>query len=162
MFYKLRNWFRKWRLSRLFKRKSKLDLKTADFSRFAFPLIRQVYPRLIAANLVQVQPMPMPSGGIFWQNIVRPERQLAGFCNIISDYEFLKVDNDAINDPHFEPIFAYVYDDDDTVYLISFENEGHPIVFAAEEAGGNKIIQATGNVPDDKAKALIEQFRILI
>lgn len=38
----------------------------ADFTRFALPLIRKSYPRLIADNLVGVQPMNQPSSLIFY------------------------------------------------------------------------------------------------
>jgi DNA-binding protein YbaB len=38
----------------------------ADFTRFALPLIRKSYPRLIADNLVGVQPMSAPASLIFY------------------------------------------------------------------------------------------------
>jgi len=38
----------------------------ADFTRFALPLIRKSYPRLIADNLVGVQPMSSPASLIFY------------------------------------------------------------------------------------------------
>jgi hypothetical protein len=38
----------------------------ADFTRFALPLIRKAYPRLIADNLVGVQPMSQPASLIFY------------------------------------------------------------------------------------------------
>ncbi|MEM3097243.1 MAG: hypothetical protein QXU32_00770 [Nitrososphaerales archaeon] len=38
----------------------------ADFTRFALPLIRKSYPRLIADNLVGVQPMSQPASLIFY------------------------------------------------------------------------------------------------
>ncbi|MDP1712545.1 MAG: hypothetical protein Q8K86_08820 [Candidatus Nanopelagicaceae bacterium] len=38
----------------------------ADFTRFALPLIRKSYPRLIADNLVGVQPMSTPASLIFY------------------------------------------------------------------------------------------------
>ncbi len=38
----------------------------ADFTRFALPMIRKSYPRLIADNLVGVQPMSTPSSLIFY------------------------------------------------------------------------------------------------
>ena len=37
----------------------------ADFTRFALPLLRKSYPRLIADNLVGVQPMSQPANLIF-------------------------------------------------------------------------------------------------
>jgi hypothetical protein len=38
----------------------------ADFTRFALPLIRKAYPKLIADNLVGVQPMSQPASLIFY------------------------------------------------------------------------------------------------
>lgn len=38
----------------------------ADFTRFALPMIRKSYPRLIADNLVGVQPMSQPASLIFY------------------------------------------------------------------------------------------------
>jgi hypothetical protein len=38
----------------------------ADFTRFALPLIRKSYPKLIADNLVGVQPMSQPASLIFY------------------------------------------------------------------------------------------------
>jgi hypothetical protein len=38
----------------------------ADFTRFALPLLRKSYPRLIADNLVGVQPMSQPASLIFY------------------------------------------------------------------------------------------------
>lgn len=38
------------------------------FSQFTMPLIRQVYPQLIASDLVSVQPMAAPSSLIFYLN----------------------------------------------------------------------------------------------
>lgn len=38
----------------------------ADFTRFALPLIRKSYPRLIADNLVGVQPMSQPASLLFY------------------------------------------------------------------------------------------------
>jgi hypothetical protein len=40
----------------------------ADFVKFVFPMIRRVWPNLIANNLVSIQPMTGPIGGIFtWE-----------------------------------------------------------------------------------------------
>ena len=39
------------------------------FTTFAFPLIRRVFPRLIANDLVSVQPMSQPTGKIFYFDI---------------------------------------------------------------------------------------------
>jgi hypothetical protein len=38
----------------------------ADFTRFALPLIRKAYPKLIADNLIGVQPMSQPASLIFY------------------------------------------------------------------------------------------------
>ena len=35
------------------------------FLKFAFPIIRKVMPKLVAYDLVSVQPMSLPSGMIF-------------------------------------------------------------------------------------------------
>ena len=40
----------------------------SPFSRFAFPLVRKVYPQALAHQLVSVQPMSMPSGNIFYMD----------------------------------------------------------------------------------------------
>ena len=39
-----------------------------DFSKFAFPLVKKIYPSLIANDLVSVQPMSQPSSVIFYLN----------------------------------------------------------------------------------------------
>lgn len=41
-----------------------------DFQKFAFPLVRAVFPELIANDLVSVQPMLGPSSMIFYQDFV--------------------------------------------------------------------------------------------
>lgn len=38
----------------------------AQFSRIAIPLVRRVYPSLIANNLVSVQPLQSPTGLIYY------------------------------------------------------------------------------------------------
>lgn len=38
----------------------------APFTKFAFPLVRRVYPELLANKLVSVQPIPMPSAMVFY------------------------------------------------------------------------------------------------
>ena len=43
--------------------------------RFALPLIRRIYPNLIANELVSVQPMKEPSGKIFYLDYKYPERE---------------------------------------------------------------------------------------
>ena len=59
-------------------RKSKIgplfeDVVTASnvlaFTTFAFPLVRRIFPRLIANDLVSVQPMSQPTGKIFYFDI---------------------------------------------------------------------------------------------
>lgn len=40
--------------------------QTGPFTKFIFPLIRRVYPNLIANNIVSVQPMTSPVGAIFF------------------------------------------------------------------------------------------------
>jgi hypothetical protein len=40
------------------------------FTTFAFPLVRRVFPRLIANDLVSVQPMSQPTGKIFYFDIL--------------------------------------------------------------------------------------------
>lgn len=39
------------------------------FTTFAYPLVRRVFPRLISNDLVSVQPMPQPTGKIFYFDI---------------------------------------------------------------------------------------------
>ena len=44
--------------------------------RYALPLIRNIYPQLLAAKICSVQPMPLESGGvakIFWQDFERED-----------------------------------------------------------------------------------------
>jgi hypothetical protein len=36
------------------------------FSTFAFPMIRRIFPKLIAQSLCSIQPMTQPSGKVFW------------------------------------------------------------------------------------------------
>lgn len=42
-----------------------------SFTTFAFPLIRRIYPRLLAADLATVQPMTQPTGKIFYLDFKR-------------------------------------------------------------------------------------------
>lgn len=39
----------------------------------AFPLVRRVYPSLIANEIVSVQPMSMPSAELFYMDYMNPE-----------------------------------------------------------------------------------------
>ena len=39
-----------------------------DFDKFAFPVIRQVFPDLCLKDLVSVQPMSLPSGTVFYMD----------------------------------------------------------------------------------------------
>ena len=54
------------RKSGLFTEEATTTGNIADFTRFALPLIRKSYPRLIADNLVGVQPMSQPASLIFY------------------------------------------------------------------------------------------------
>ena len=44
-----------------------------NFSKFATPLIRRVYTPSLANSLISIQPLPMPSGGIFYADNAFPE-----------------------------------------------------------------------------------------
>lgn len=46
---------------------------TPPLKAFAFPLIRQVYPTLIASDLVKVQPLDDPQGLVFYMNYIKPK-----------------------------------------------------------------------------------------
>ena len=41
---------------------------TPTFSKFAFPLVRQVYPQLLVSSIVSIQPMSGPVSSIFYQD----------------------------------------------------------------------------------------------
>lgn len=57
------------------------DVALPSLSSVFFPLVRKVYPNLIAQDLVGVQPLSAPSGQIF-----HPRYHSGGFCdNRISD-----------------------------------------------------------------------------
>jgi len=43
-----------------------LSTNTGSFTKFIFPILRRVYPNLIANQLVSVQPMSAPIGGVFY------------------------------------------------------------------------------------------------
>ena len=45
---------------------SKLPKLLSDFANIAFPLVRRVFPPLIAQSLVSIQPMSQPSGLTFY------------------------------------------------------------------------------------------------
>jgi hypothetical protein len=57
-----------WIIKEVFTREPKIYEPEKDplgpFAKFAFPLIRKTYPNLIASNIVSVQPMTGPVGGI--------------------------------------------------------------------------------------------------
>lgn len=55
-----------WIIEEIFKRIPKLYGKDeiGDFTKFAMPLVRKAFPQLISQNLVSVQPMTRPVGGI--------------------------------------------------------------------------------------------------
>lgn len=44
----------------------KIGKKIGGFTKFVFPVLRQVFPNLIAHDLVSVQPMNAPIGAIFY------------------------------------------------------------------------------------------------
>lgn len=46
------------------------------FTMFAFPLVRRIFPRLIANDLVSVQPMSQPTGKIFYFDILYSPAQV--------------------------------------------------------------------------------------
>src|ERR1035437_3519125 len=46
------------------------------FTTFAFPLVRRIFPRLIANDLVSVQPMSQPTGKIFFFDILYAPAQI--------------------------------------------------------------------------------------
>lgn len=47
-------------------REDTLQTNVGAFTTFAFPLIRRIYPRLIATELFSVQPMSQPTGKVFF------------------------------------------------------------------------------------------------
>lgn len=47
-------------------RASEPDTEVAQFRRISIPLIRRVYPSLMASNIVAVQPLSGPSGLVFY------------------------------------------------------------------------------------------------
>lgn len=56
------------------KRKDKDNINWGTtFANFAFPMVRQVFPALVAHELTSIQPMTMPSGGLADTLIVSPE-----------------------------------------------------------------------------------------
>lgn len=54
-----------------------LAVQVGNFGQFAFPLRRQVFPNLIAQDLVSVQPMDRPVGLIFYFDQVEKEMERA-------------------------------------------------------------------------------------
>ena len=60
------NWMDGKRSSSLLSEETTTTNNVADFTRFALPLIRKSFPRLIADNLVGVQPMSTPASLIFY------------------------------------------------------------------------------------------------
>ena len=42
------------------------NVNVGPFAKFAFPLVRKAYPQLVSSQLVSVQPMTSPVGGIFY------------------------------------------------------------------------------------------------
>jgi hypothetical protein len=54
-----------WIIEEIFKRIPELySGSIGDFTKFAFPLIRKSFPSIISQNIVSVQPMTQPVGGI--------------------------------------------------------------------------------------------------
>jgi hypothetical protein len=52
------------------------DLPTSVFpNRFAFPVITQVFPKLVAMQLADVQPMNLPVGRIYYKNYIYSQTQ---------------------------------------------------------------------------------------
>lgn len=44
-----------------------MEEETASFSRLAIPLVRRIYPSLIANKLISVQPLLGPTGLVYYE-----------------------------------------------------------------------------------------------
>lgn len=53
--------FRHWRFRRALR-------KSGQFEQVAFPIVRRVWSNLIAQQIVEVQPMSLPSGSLFYMD----------------------------------------------------------------------------------------------
>jgi len=57
--------------------------------RYALPIVRKVYPNLIATRIASIQPMPLSSGGVgrvFFQDFQREDAANASLTTLDSDY----------------------------------------------------------------------------
>ena len=57
--------------------------------RFALPIVRNVYPNLIATKIASIQPMPLTSGGVgrvFYQDFLREDAGDSSLTDLDSDY----------------------------------------------------------------------------
>lgn len=74
----------KTRMARLLENQAKALLEASDtsdirgFQAIAFPLVRRVFGRLLAQEIVSVQPMALPSGLIFWLDFTFGRNNKAG------------------------------------------------------------------------------------
>ena len=57
--------------------------RLGTFQKFAFPLVRRVYPELIANNIVGVQPMQGPVSQIFYLGNSRRDAQRSGTAELV-------------------------------------------------------------------------------
>ena len=52
-----------------------------NFANMAFPLVRRVFPPAFAPQLISIQPMTMPVGGIFYMDYKYPDPIMEQRCN---------------------------------------------------------------------------------
>jgi len=103
----------------------------ADFTRFALPLIRKSYPKLIADSLVGVQPMSQPASLIFYirYRYALSKGQTVAGTQIMRQntaQSFARQNGWAL-DPYYS----------------SQEVKGEDATIAATESGGGKFVSAT-------------------
>ena len=72
-----------------------------DFTKFIFPLIKNISPSLMTSDLVKIQPMNLPSGNIFYMDLIYKKKKW---------WQFWKKDYIEPDESHI-PVIPYNEDD---------------------------------------------------
>jgi len=122
-----------------------------DFSRFALPLIKKSHPRLIAEDLVKVQPMSQPSSLLFYMKykyaLQKPQGVVA-LLERISPCGMFGYPCEEVHNPEYDPQHAvFRYDGD--LYWVNlnktriWEALDHIMVLPKEEMRFERVKQVS-------------------
>jgi len=127
--------------------------RLGTFQKFAFPLVRRVYPELIANNIVGVQPMQGPVSQIFYIGNSRRDAHQDGGGEQLVYSKYNLTYRGQVASPIDTYGRAYALDNRDA----KFDDDGH---VTASALNVNELLQAGSGTPDDTVGGQIAAFPV--